>query len=87
MTIPLLSVELSIAAYSRSISPPLRSGIFSEWPYPNEFRIVGVVDQNAADALLPEFAEQAGGIDIGDAIEDGTEQIAEARIGGHHFKP
>ena len=28
-----------------------------------------MVDQDAADAFLPEFAEQAGGIDIGDAVE------------------
>ena len=53
----------------------------------DNFRIVGVVDQDAPDTVLPEFAEQPGVPGIGRAVQDGAEQAGEARIGGHRFEP
>ena len=53
----------------------------------DNFRIVGMVDQDAPDTVLPEFAEQAAGGIVRRATENGAEQAAEARVGGHRFEP
>ncbi len=52
----------------------------------NNFRIGGVVDPDAPDTVLPEFAEQPGVPGIGRTLQDGAKQAGEARVGGPHCR-
>lgn len=58
-----------------------------EWPQFDDGGVVGVFDQNAPDAILPEFAKQAPARGVCRAVENGTEQATKARVGRHHFEP
>src|SRR5574343_1931368 len=55
--------------------------------YFDDGRSVGVVEQQAAHAVLPEFAEQPALRAIGAAADDHRQQLAQARIGKNGIWP